>query len=79
MITYVDWEKHNSIEKAVKLLRDKLLDERSVRDERVIETLSTYFRNALVLLEEDPSNDFFKNRDWNGRAKEIATKKKIKA
>ena len=27
MITYVDWDRHNSIDKAVKLLRDKLLDE----------------------------------------------------
>ena len=34
MITYVDWDKHNTIDKAVKLLRDKLRDEQQVRDER---------------------------------------------
>src|SRR5919202_1702487 len=45
MITYVDWDKHNSIDKAVKLLKDKLLDEQNVRDDRIIETLCTYFRN----------------------------------
>ena len=61
MITYVDWNKHNSIDKAVKLLRDKLLYEQAVRDERVIETLCIYFRKACVLLSEDPSNQFFKN------------------
>ena len=67
MTTYIDFDNHNSIDKTVKLLRDKLLDEQSVRDERVIETLCTYFRNALVLLAEDQNNDFFKN--GNGKAK----------
>jgi len=67
MITYVDWDRHNSIDKGVKLLRDKLLDEQRIRDERVIETLCTYFRNACVLLSEDTDSIFFKN--GNGRSK----------
>jgi hypothetical protein len=69
MITYVDWDKHNSIDKAVKLLRDKLLDEQTIRDQRVIETLCTYFRNACILLAEDPSNEFFKNGNGYGGRK----------
>jgi hypothetical protein len=75
MITYVDFDKHHTIDKTVKLLRDKVLDEQSIHDERVIEALCAYFRNACVLLSEDPSNDFFKN--GNGKAA-IATKKKTK-
>jgi hypothetical protein len=75
MITYVDFDKHNSVDKTVKLLRDKLQYEQTIRDQRVIETLCNYFRNACVLLSEDPSNGFFKN--GNGKAV-IATKKKTK-
>src|ERR687883_945619 len=59
MITYVDWYKHNSIDKSVNLLRDKLLYEQIIRDQRVIETLCTYFRNACVSLAADPDSIFF--------------------
>jgi hypothetical protein len=52
MITYVDFDKHNNIDKTVKLLRDKLLDEQSIRDERVIEALCAYFRNACELMQK---------------------------
>jgi hypothetical protein len=69
MITYVDWDRDNSIDKAVKLLRDKLLDEQNVRDERVIAPLCTYFRNACILLQEDPDNDFFKNGNAKSKSK----------
>jgi hypothetical protein len=70
-ITYIDWDKHNSIDKVVKLLRDKLLDEQSIRDERVIESLCSYFRNACVLLSENPEVEFFKN----GKSKKKSCKK----
>jgi hypothetical protein len=70
MITYVDWDKHNTIDKAVKLLRDKLLDEQHVHDQRVIESLCTYFRNACIFLAEDPDNSFFKNGNGNGKAEQ---------
>ncbi|HJT49341.1 MAG TPA: hypothetical protein VJ729_14245 [Nitrososphaeraceae archaeon] len=73
MITYVDWDKHSSIDRTVKLLRDKLLYEQAIHDQRVIETLCVYLRNACILLSEDPSNNFFK--DGNRKAV-IATKKK---
>jgi hypothetical protein len=73
MITYIDWDKHNSIDKAVKLQKDKLLDEQSIRDERVIESLCIYFRNSCVLLSEKSEVDFFK--DGNGKSGKKASKK----
>jgi len=66
MITYPDWDRYNSIDKAVKLLHDKLIEEQQVHDERVIDTLCTYFRNACVQLQGDPSSEFFKFKNGNG-------------
>jgi hypothetical protein len=76
MITYVDFDKYNTIDKTVKLLSDKLLEEQIIRDQRVIETICTYFRNACVLLAEDPSNEFFKKGSGNEKSNKSSTKSK---
>jgi hypothetical protein len=63
LITYVDFDKHD-LEKSVKLLQDKLLDEQIVEDKAGKDTVTgivAYFRNACVLLSEDSNNDFFKD------------------
>jgi hypothetical protein len=66
MITYVDFNKHNTIDKTVNLLREKLRNEQMIEDDKVVETLCSYLRNACVLLSEDPEVEFFKNCNDNG-------------
>ena len=75
MITYVDFDKHD-LTKSVKLLQDKLLDEQLVESKAgkdTLEGLVAYFRNACILLQEDPDNEFFKN--GNGKSGKKARKK----
>jgi hypothetical protein len=62
MITYVDFDKHN-LDKSVKL-HDKLVDEQQVESKAgkdTVEGMVAYFRNRCISLQEDPSNEFFKN------------------
>ena len=72
MITYFDFDEYNSIEKTVKLVRDKPIEEQKV-DVKVVEILCTYLRNACVSLEEDPDSEFFKNGNRNGNGKPKST------
>ena len=72
MITYFDFDEYNSIEKTVKLVRDKPIEEQKV-DVKVVEILCTYLRNACVSLEEDPDSEFFKNGNRNGNGKSKST------
>jgi hypothetical protein len=63
MKTYADFDKHD-LNKSVKSLHDKLVDEQQVESKTgkdTVEGLVAYFRNACILLQEDPSNEFFKN------------------
>jgi predicted DNA-binding transcriptional regulator len=76
MNTVVDFDKHNSVAKTIKLLRDKLKTEGLIEDEKVIAMLCTYLWNACVELEQDPDSTFFKNgksgsktNGGNGKAK----------
>jgi hypothetical protein len=72
LITYVDFDKHD-LDKSVKLLQDKLVDEQQVEDKAdkgTVEALVSNFRNACILLSEDPTNnEFFKNGSGNRNGK----------
>src|SRR5919201_5274680 len=64
LITYIDFDRHN-LDKSVKCLEDKLLNEQQVESKAGKDTVTglvAYFRNACVLLAEDPDSIFFKNR-----------------
>lgn len=76
MITYVDFDKDN-LDKSVKFLHDKLVDEQQVEGKAgkdTVEGLVAYFRNTCISLQEDPSNEFFKN--GNGKEKQRRSKEK---
>jgi hypothetical protein len=76
MITYIDFDKHN-LDRSVKLLHGKLVDEQQVEGKAgkdTVEGLVAYFRNTCISLQEDPSNEFFK--DGNGKEKQRRSKEK---
>jgi hypothetical protein len=67
LITYPEFDKHD-LNKSVKLLYNKLVDEQQVQSKAgkdTLEGLVAYARNAFILLQEDPDNDFFKNVNGN--------------
>ena len=76
LITYIDFDRHN-LDKSVKCLEDKLLNEQQVESKAGKDTVTglvAYFRNACVLLAEDPDSIFFKNR--NGKSNKSTKKSK---
>ena len=73
LITYVDFDR-TSLENALKLLEEKLLDEQLVESKagrNTVRDLVAYFRNACIsrIEDTDPDFEFFKNENGNGKGK----------
>jgi hypothetical protein len=68
LIMYPKFDKHD-IDKSVLFMEYQLLKETEDKiADSTVEALVSNYRNACILLSEDPSNDFFKNGNGNGKS-----------
>ena len=72
---YPDFYK-SDLDKTVQSLRDKIVSDGILIDDDTADGLVACFRNAGVLLSEDPDRIFFKNGNGNGNAKASKSKSK---